>query len=158
MNKRNLYTYILSGSLLFTACSLDELNPSGITVDKVAENKAGFEKLINSCYFDLPRYFYGRNLLLVTEGGTDLWTSDLNSNNNQNYMKYASGGAMSLDMAKDYWNGAYDAINYCNLVIDRVGQVTDLQATKSVMQRLPKLISSAHFTTFIWSSNSAPHR
>ncbi|TDS10314.1 RagB/SusD family nutrient uptake outer membrane protein [Sphingobacterium paludis] len=141
MKRRNLYSYILSGSLLFGACSLDELNPSGITVDKVAENKAGFEKLINSCYFDLPRYFYGRNLLLVTEGGTDLWTADLNSNNNQNYLKYASGGAMSLDMAKDYWNGAYDAINYCNLVIDRVGQVTDFASDE---ERNAK-VAEAHF-------------
>src|SRR5690606_15837447 len=127
--------------LFLSSCSLEEYNPSGVTVDKVAENKAGFDKLVNSCYFDLPRYFYGRNFLLVTEGGTDLWTADLNSNNNQNYLKYASGGSMSIDMAKDYWNGAYDAINYCNIVIGRADQVKDFSSEE---EKLAK-VSEAYF-------------
>ncbi|WP_437919082.1 RagB/SusD family nutrient uptake outer membrane protein [Sphingobacterium sp. LRF_L2] len=136
MKKKFLFGNILFISLFFVSCSLEEINPSGVTVDKIATTKEGYLKLINSCYFDLPRYFYGRNLLLVTEGGTDIWTADLNSNNNQNYMKYASGGAMSIDMAKDYWNGAYDAINYCNLVIDRVDQVTDFNSDEEKAQRV----------------------
>ncbi|WP_432714127.1 RagB/SusD family nutrient uptake outer membrane protein [Pedobacter sp.] len=125
MKTKNILFSILTLWVGLSSCSLEEINPSGVTVDKVAATKLGYEKLINSCYFDLSRYFYGRSLLLITEGGTDSWTSDLNSNNNQNYMKYASGGAMSIDMAKDHWNGAYDAINYCNMVIDRVDQVQD---------------------------------
>lgn len=141
MKSKNIYVAMLAAWMGVSACSLDEVNPSGVTVDKMASTVAGYSKLLNSCYFDLPRYFYGRNLLLVTEGGTDIWTSDMNSNNNQNYMKYASGGAMSLDMAKDYWNGAYDAINYCNLVIERVGQVQDFssEAQKNDM------LGQAHF-------------
>lgn len=139
--KIKYFNILLCAGLLLNSCGLDEYNPSGVTVDKVAENKAGFEKLINSCYFDLPRYFYGRNFLLVTEGGTDLWTADLNSNNNQNYLKYASGGSMSIDMAKDYWNGAYDAINYCNIVIGRVDQVKDFS---SEAEKLAK-VAEAHF-------------
>ena len=130
MKTRNIVFTTLMLCMSATSCSLDELNPSGVTVDKVASTVQGYNKLINSCYFDLSRYFYGRNLLLVTEGGTDTWTADLNSNNNQNYMKYASGGAMSIDMAKDYWNGAYDAINYCNLVIERVGDVEGFTSEK----------------------------
>ena len=136
MKKKNILTYILGAGLLLGSCSLEEYNPSGVTVDKVIENKAGFIKLLNSCYFDLPRYFYGRNLLLVTEGGTDIWTSDQNSNNNQNYLKYASGGSMSIDMAKDFWNGAYDAINYCNLIIGRVDQVKDFANAEEKNQRV----------------------
>ncbi|UQA74973.1 RagB/SusD family nutrient uptake outer membrane protein [Sphingobacterium siyangense] len=134
--KINYFNILLCAGLFLNSCSLDEYNPSGVTVDKVAENKAGFDKLINSCYFDLPRYFYGRNFLLVTEGGTDLWTSDLNSNNNQNYLKYASGGSMSIDMAKDYWNGAYDAINYCNIVIGRVDQVKDFSSEQEKQEKV----------------------
>ncbi|WP_293901394.1 MULTISPECIES: RagB/SusD family nutrient uptake outer membrane protein [unclassified Sphingobacterium] len=134
--KINYFNILLCAGLFLNSCGLDEYNPSGVTVDKVAENKAGFDKLINSCYFDLPRYFYGRNFLLVTEGGTDLWTSDLNSNNNQNYLKYASGGSMSIDMAKDYWNGAYDAINYCNIVIGRVDQVKDFSSEQEKLEKV----------------------
>lgn len=134
--KINYFNILLCAGLFLNSCSLDEYNPSGVTVDKVAENKAGFDKLINSCYFDLPRYFYGRNFLLVTEGGTDLWTADLNSNNNQNYLKYASGGSMSIDMAKDYWNGAYDAINYCNIVIGRVDQVKDFSSEQEKLEKV----------------------
>jgi len=123
------------------SCSLKEVNPSGVTTDKIAATKAGFLKIINSCYFDLPRYFYGRNLLLVTEGGTDIWTADQNSNNNQDYMKYSSGGAMSIDMAKDYWNGAYDAINYCNMAIGRADQVQDFSSA----QDKNATVAQAHF-------------
>lgn len=138
---KTIFYYCISASLFLASCSLEELNPSGVTVDKVAQTKEGYEKLVNSCYFDLPRYYYGRNLLLVTEGGTDIWTADLNSNNNQDYFKYSSGGAMSVDMAKDYWNGAYDAINYCNIVIDRVNEV---QGYQSEEQKLEK-VAEAYF-------------
>ncbi|SEG16105.1 RagB/SusD family nutrient uptake outer membrane protein [Sphingobacterium lactis] len=141
MKKKSIFPYLISAGLMISSCSLEEFNPSGVTVDKVAESKTGFDKLINSCYFDLSRYFYGRNLLLVTEGGTDIWTADLNSNNNQNYMKYASGGAMSIDMAKDFWNGSYDAINYCNLVIGRVDQVQDFANDQEKREK----VSEAHF-------------
>lgn len=131
----------LTLSLLLGSCTLKEVNPSGVTTDKIAANVSGFNKIINSCYFDLPRYFYGRNLLLVTEAGTDLWTADQNSNNNQNYMKYASGGAMSLDMAKDFWNGAYDAINYCNMAIGRADQVQGFSGAKEKEET----VAQAHF-------------
>lgn len=141
MKLKNIYIAIMGLGLFASSCSLEEVNPSGITVDKMINTKSGFNKLVASCYFDLSRYFYGRNLLLVTEGGTDTWTSDFNSNSNQNYMKYASGGVMSLDMAKDFWNGAYDAINYCNIVILKADQVTDFssEAEKSA------LVAEAHF-------------
>lgn len=141
MKLKHILITMFSLGLFMGSCSLDEVNPSGVTVDKVAATKAGFSKLVNTCYFDLPRYFYGRNLLLVTEGGTDTWTSDLNSNNNQNYMKYASGGAMSIDMAKDYWNGAYDGINYCNIVIGRADQVQDFSSD----QEKNELVAQAYF-------------
>ncbi|TCC99381.1 RagB/SusD family nutrient uptake outer membrane protein [Pedobacter hiemivivus] len=141
MKIKNIYIAMLGLGLFTGSCSLEEINPSGVTVDKVAANKAGFNKLVASCYFDLSRYFYGRNLLLVTEGGTDIWTADLNTNNNQNYMKYASGGAMSIDMAKDYWNGAYDAINYCNVVILRANEVQDFSSE----QEKNALVAEAHF-------------
>lgn len=141
MKLKYIYITALSAGLFMSSCSLEEFNPSGVTVDKVASTKSGFSKLVNSCYFDLSRYFYGRNLLQVTEGGTDIWTSDFNSNNNQNYMKYASGGSMSLDMAKDYWNGAYDAINYCNLVIGRIDQVQDFSSE----QEKNETVAQAYF-------------
>lgn len=141
MKKRNILAYILGAGMLFSSCSLDEYNPSGVTVDKMAEYKDGYIKLLNSCYFDLSRYFYGRNLLLVTEAGTDIWTADLNSNNNQNYFKYASGGAMPIDMAKDFWIGAYDAINYCNIIINRADVVKGFASEDEKKTR----VAEAHF-------------
>jgi len=141
--KGSIYLFVASLllAMVLGGCSLKEVNPSGVTTDKIAASKSGFNKIINSCYFDLPRYFYGRNLLLVTEAGTDLWTADKNSNNNQNYMKYASGGSMSLDMAKDFWNGAYDAINYCNMAIERQDQVKDFDSEEEKNET----VAQAHF-------------
>ena len=108
------------------ACSLDEFNPHGSTIDKVASTPEGYNKIINACYFDLQRSFYGREFLNVTEAGTDIWTSCYNSSSYQNYFKYAAGAAMPIDMAKDWWNGSYDAINNCNIAIDRLNQVQGL--------------------------------
>lgn len=124
-----------------TGCSLDEYNPHGVTLDKQTATVDGYNKLINTCYFDLQRSFYGRNLILITEGGTDLWTANQNSNNNQQYMKYGGGGAVPIDMAKDFWNGAYDAINYCNAAIDRIENVKGFSsdATKNAK------VAEAHF-------------
>lgn len=129
----------LSGTI--ASCSLDEYNPHGVTIDKITKTVDGYNKLVNTGYFDLQRYFYGRNLILVTEGGTDLWTTSQNDNTNPNYLKYGAGGAISIDMAKDYWNGAYDAINYCNAAIDRVNNVEGFKddATKNAK------VAEAHF-------------
>lgn len=141
MKIKNIYIAILGLGLFSSSCSLEEVNPSGVTIDKMTNTKSGFNKVVASCYFDLSRYFYGRNLILVTEGGTDIWTADFNSTNNQNYMKYASGAVMDVNMAKDYWNGAYDAINYCNIVILRADQVTDFSSE----QEKNALVAEAHF-------------
>ncbi len=141
MRSKKILLLIISIAILAAGCSLQEFNPSGVTVDKMAQQKSGFIKLLNSCYFDLPRYFYGRDLLLLTEGGTDLWTSASNSNDDQDYLKYSSGGSMPLDLAKDIWNGSYDAINYCNLIIGRADKVQGFDSEKDKKQR----VAEAHF-------------
>jgi hypothetical protein len=135
--------FMIAGTMLAlnSACSLEEYNPSGLTVDMVLETYDGYNKLINNCYFDIPRYFYGRSLLLVTEAGTDIWTADQNSTNNQQYFKYASGGAMPVDMAKDFWNGAYDGINSCNACIDRIDKVKGFPSEAAKKEK----VAEAHF-------------
>src|SRR5690606_36169647 len=39
-------------------------------------------------------------------------------------------------MAKDYWNGAYDAINYCNIVINRINDVQGYQSEQEKMSKV----------------------
>ena len=61
----NKIKYILAASAvasfgLFQACSLDEHDPGGFTLENLAANSAeGYESLINQCYFGMERYYYG---------------------------------------------------------------------------------------------------
>ncbi|MEG1587399.1 MAG: RagB/SusD family nutrient uptake outer membrane protein, partial [Bacteroidales bacterium] len=132
----------LMACLGVSSCSLDEFNPSGSTMEILMKNKSGYQMAINNCYFGLQRYFYGKNnMMLLTEGGTDLWTSRQNAKTYEGYFKYGMGAQISLNLAKDQWNGAYDGIGACNLCIQKVGDVVDF---KSEEER-NALVAEAHF-------------
>lgn len=133
-------TLILCGGL--SSCSLDEYNPSGATMDVVMKNKSGFQLAVNNCYFSMQRYYYGKNnMMLLTEAGTDLWTSRQNAKTYEGYFKYGQGSIISLNLAKDQWNGAYDGIGACNLCINRVNDVLDFNTE----EEKNALVAEAHF-------------
>ena len=96
-NKILLSTILVAGAGL-SSCSLDEVNPSGSTMNILISQKSGYQQAINNCYFSLQRYFYGKNsMMLLTEGGTDLWTSHQNAKTYEGYFKYGQG---STDLTK----------------------------------------------------------
>ena len=146
-NKLKKYNKILLSTMLVasmgvSSCSLDEVNPSGSTMDILISQKSGFQQAINNCYFSLQRYFYGKNnMMLLTEAGTDLWTSRQNAKTYEGYFKYGQGAQISLNLAKDQWNGAYDGIGACNLCIESVESVTDF----GNINEKNALVAEAHF-------------
>jgi hypothetical protein len=62
LNKYNkiLLSTILAASVGVSSCSLDEVNPSGSTMNILISQKAGYQQAINNCYFSLQRSFYGK--------------------------------------------------------------------------------------------------
>lgn len=71
-----LSSAFLAVGLTFQACSLDEENPGGFTMEAMAKNSLeSYQTLINQCYFGAERVLYGTDgFMELTEGDTDLWT------------------------------------------------------------------------------------
>ncbi len=122
MKRQRLYRLIFSLSAVFFlgACSLKEYDPhGGVTAEDIFTTPEGYGQLINACYINLSRMLYGReNMILMTEGGTDLWITNGNGTGYRQFLKYLDLTS-SIGGSKDIWNGCYDAINLCNAAIER---------------------------------------
>lgn len=101
------------------SCSLDEENPGGFTLEDLATQEAGFQELVNQCYFAMERYFYGTDgFMEMTEGDTDLWTSCANDDKaNQQYFWFFAGASPNTTYTNNLWNGIYDGVGACNTVL-----------------------------------------
>jgi hypothetical protein len=122
--KKVLYkTYMLFvATFLLTsqACNLDEYNPGGTTADAVFNTPEGMNTLVNSAYVYFGAQFYGReDILMLTEGGTDLWINIANSGYGRQMTKYEelTSGTGQL---RNTWNRLYEIVNYCNAGIERI--------------------------------------
>lgn len=124
--KKNLKTLLMLSAAavsgLFSACSLEEENPLGYTMDDVAVTKDGYQALINNCYFGMERYLYGGGrgssyYMPLTEADTDLWTYSGNIISYQDYFWFGANATVNLDIFNDIWNVIYDGIGACNLAI-----------------------------------------
>jgi hypothetical protein len=119
---KNLYKKFAIGLLITTSfvtfsCkkSLDEFNPSTVTVETAYTNKTGYEGLINACYTDMY-FFYGKvDFIGPSEMGTDLWNTysgqDIGLTNYDNTLNTSYG------TIKTIWGGWYSCINLCNTAI-----------------------------------------
>ena len=101
------------------SCSLDEENPGGFTLEDLATQEAGFQELVNQCYFAMERYFYGTDgFMEMTEGDTDLWTACANDDKtNQQYFWFFAGASPNTTYTNNLWNGIYDGVGACNTVL-----------------------------------------
>lgn len=101
------------------SCSLDEENPGGFTLEDLATQEAGFQELVNQCYFAMERYFYGTDgFMEMTEGDTDLWTACANDDkSNQQYFWFFAGASPNTTYTNNLWNGIYDGVGACNTVL-----------------------------------------
>lgn len=101
------------------SCSLDEENPGGFTLEDLATQEAGFQELVNQCYFAMERYFYGTDgFMELTEGDTDLWTACANDDKvNQQYFWFFAGASPNTTYTNNLWNGIYDGVGACNTVL-----------------------------------------
>lgn len=110
-------------SVLLFSCSLKEFNPGGTTADVVFSAQEGMNALVNSAYVNYGGQFYGReDLVMLTEGGTDLWINIANSGYGRQMTKYEelTPGTGQL---RNTWNRLYEIINYCNAGIERIDAV-----------------------------------
>lgn len=105
-----------------TSCALDEYNPSGYTMDALSTSVEGYQTILNNVYFGMERAMYGYGQFMwFTEAGTDIWTSQKNSDNL--YFKYGMGSDFANNMMASVLNCSYDGICYCNQAIVKAEKV-----------------------------------
>ncbi len=122
---KRMLRYIIGVGLVCTlnACSLDEYNPGGTTSDVVFSNEAGINALVNSAYVYYGAQFYGReDILMLTEGGTDLWINIANSGYGRQMTKY-DGLNSTVGQIRNTWNRLYEIVNYCNAGLERIAEI-----------------------------------
>lgn len=132
---RIIFTIIVSSTLLFTGCSLDEENPTGgATLQEQISTKDGFEKYVNACYYPLSRTWTGGGedyVVFQAEAGTDLWTCPLNDSWLKDVIYYSSLNASSSSLGEG-WQSCYEGINDCNTVIYYASDVTGYNSAEDL--------------------------
>ncbi|GHE47040.1 RagB/SusD family nutrient uptake outer membrane protein [Sphingobacterium griseoflavum] len=119
---KSIIKYIVGLGLInmFNACSLEEYNPGGTTADVVFSTEDGINALVNSAYVYYGAQFYGReDMLMLTEGGTDLWINIANSGYGRQMTKY-DGLNSTVGQIRNTWNRLYEIVNYCNAGLERI--------------------------------------
>lgn len=129
------------------SCDLDEVNPSDFSLETLTYSPEGMETLINNCYFGLERQFYnGVDFMLFMEGNTDLWTNAANTKGaNDIYFKFFADAKPNRTYTSAFWNGAYDGIASCNIVIANASN-----ATYATEEARNAKIAEAHFLRAIY--------
>ncbi|GAB3018269.1 RagB/SusD family nutrient uptake outer membrane protein [Niabella terrae] len=102
---------------------MKEYNPGGTTAEVVFGTPEGLNTLVNSAYVNYGGQFYGReDIVMLTEGGTDLWINIANGGYGRQMTKYEELTA-STGQIRNTWNRLYEIINYCNAGINRIDNV-----------------------------------
>lgn len=123
---RKIYKYIIGIGLVSTlaGCTLEENNPGGTTAEVVFSTENGINALVNSAYVYFGSQFYGReDILMLTEGGTDLWINIANTGYGRQMTKY-DGLVATTGQIRNTWNRFYEIVNYCNAGLERIGDVS----------------------------------
>lgn len=158
--KHIAYASIFASMMLgMNACSLDEFNPSELSMESMAENPKSFEKIINQCYFGIERCFYGANAasgidqnnwMAVTEADTDLWTTVRNKETSYtNYFWFFAGASANTTYTDSFWNATYDGIGSCNVAIALAPNVSF-----ETQEERDAKVAEAHFLRAVYYFNA----
>jgi len=128
MKKFILIIFITTGLLTFQSCEsyLDEEMVSDVSGEGYLTTVAGIDDALNGAYSYLKDAYYGQEYggLNLTIYGVDTWTTGSDG-------WFKSVGQYYFDPSnyciKLLWNSVYAAINQCNGVLNRVGQITDIE-------------------------------
>jgi len=110
--------------VVFSACSLEEFNPSGSTAGVVYNTETGMNTLVNAAYYNFRAQFYGReDVMFLWEGGTDLWYMAARGTYADQLLTYTEKLDPTTGQIKNTWQRLYEIVNYANAGINRIGAV-----------------------------------
>jgi len=144
MKKYSIILGIFAVLTAFTSCSLDEYNPSAVSTEQEWTTAAGYEKLINGCYYDMVRIIYGQaedTYIIQSEAGTDIW-QDVNKGSKGNWSKalrYDDFGP-SVSMFHEGYSGFYGCLSQCNAAIYYADKVEGLSESE-----VKSMVAEAYF-------------
>lgn len=145
--KNWLTVMAMTAAMSNASCTLDEYNPSGYTMDALSTSVEGYQTILNNVYFGMERALYGYGQFMqLTEGGTDIWTSQKNGDNL--YLKYGMGSDFANNMMANTLNCCYDGICYCNQAIVQADKVPFTNAEEK-----NKKVAEAYFMRAVYYYN-----
>lgn len=134
-----------TAAMTLSSCSLEEENPSAISTSQEWTTAAGYEKLVNGCYFDMVRIIYGQaedTYIISSESGTDIW-QDVRGGSNGNWSRaliYSNDFGANTSMFQEAYSGFYGTLSQCNAAIAYADKVQGLKD-----EQKNALAAEAHF-------------
>lgn len=125
---KNIFWGLLFCLLVSSGCNkmLDEEVVSS-AVDEFYNTPAGFQSAVSGSYLGLRSFYSTERGMTVSVFGTDTYT-----NGSDGDFKFTNQYTSQLDARyahlREIWNSFYQAINTCNVVIDRADQVPELDS------------------------------
>lgn len=116
--------YILNTALAvtclasFTACDLDEYNPTQVTAEEILQTEEGIRGMQSLCYQPIYAQLYSVfDFMSMAECGTDIWWCDKNKTNNEQ-MFYYEGLTSTTNKGWDKaFTQMYASLGLCNTII-----------------------------------------
>src|SRR4029079_2136503 len=107
---------------------------------------------VNGVYADFINstgdHYYGRNLVMLVEFPTEMWTSRLSATNERSQPDvYAI--PLSHAYVQSIWQAAYDAVNRANSVLDHVPQIQMDDALKGRIIGEAKFLRALHYFNLV---------
>ncbi|MBD5301185.1 MAG: RagB/SusD family nutrient uptake outer membrane protein [Bacteroides sp.] len=150
----------LGASLLsMPSCTLDEVNYGGDNLENLGSGPAGFEQLLNNCYFGMIRRYYNHaGFTPFMEGNSDLWTVAANERNQKTeYFKFYGGADANTTYTNDVWNCSYDGIGACNMALKTVGTCTfSSEAERRNKEGIARFMRAVYYYTLVETFGAVP--
>ncbi|MCW3463088.1 RagB/SusD family nutrient uptake outer membrane protein [Chitinophaga nivalis] len=142
---KKIYLGLLLLALAGTGCNkMLEEDVVTNTTDDFYYTKNGFMTAVNAGYTGMRSFYSTERGMTLTVVGTDTYTNGSDGN-----FKFANQYTSQLDSRYDHirelWNGLYQAINNCNVAIDRADQVKELDAVSKRSGVAESRFNRAHY-------------
>ena len=161
MKKRNIYTYLAFLPFLLAGCvSLDENPASNLVTSKFYQNASDAEAAVTAAYAALitgedVQPMYNRGVHLMNDTGTDDYMAGpfAKNANVQAISKVAYDA--SNDRFDAIWRDTYSAINYANIVVDKVPNISGLsESLRNQYVNEAKFLRALHYFNLVrWFRN-----
>lgn len=106
------------------SCKVDEYNPNALAEEDVIRDFNGFRSFQSNIYTGLWGTLISMPYGIVSEVGTDLWTSPTNSVSNRQVMAYEEF-TNNFNLVTNVWDYAWSSIKDCNKTIQIAPLIKD---------------------------------